>query len=422
MHAIDFDMKRSYQSNSEPSVIETGFPTIETWGFGQHDSRNDTQLSSGSSNNSNMEYTGATSSTAGSIWGLVGTVLSSITSLISSNQQYKRNRALMAYQAELNEAAAQNDYERAQKLLRDERLYNLPVNVRARIQAGGFSPGVMLANQGGAMVTASSPTPQNTATSKGSGLNGMATGFSSPMDVSQVGPLALAQARLASAEANKVESETQTSEMYQTRYSAEINKLFAEAGNQEAQTLWTDYQRLFEQSVQNLRKGTVKAQYDNLLKEGVKTISETVRNFAAYADTAAHARLLDLQLNTEIINQAFLRSKIALTDAQTNLANAQTSTESAKYRMFSSMAEYYMSTSDWQKFYNKTMTSNFKDFKHGERTTFGEQLIREFHNTTSNTASTWTKSTTAVIDTAAGVVGQIIGGMFKTPRPVGYKK
>lgn len=414
MHAIDSDMKRSYQSNSEPSVIETGFPTIETWGFGQHDSRNDTQLSSGSSNNSSMEYTGATSSTGGSIWGLVGTVLSSITSLISSNQQYKRNRALMAYQAELNEAAAQNDYERAQKLLRDERIYNLPVNIRARIQAGGFSPGVMLANQGGAMVTASSPTPQNTATSKGSGLNGMATGFASPMDPSQVGPLALAQARLASAEANKVESETQSSQMYQTRYLAEINKLFAETGNQEAQTLWTDYQRTFEQSVQSLRQGTVKAQYDNLLKEGVKTISETVRNFAAYADTVSHARLLDLQLDTEIINQAYIASKIALTDAQT-------SSESAKYRMFSSMAEYYMSTSDWQKFYNKTMMSNFKDFKHGERTTFGEQLIREFHNTTSNTASTWTKSITSVVDTAAGAIGQIIGGMFKTPRPVGYK-
>lgn len=414
MHAIDSDMKRSYQTYNDPPTIETSFPTIETWALGQHDSRNDTQLSSGSSNDSSTERTGATSSISGDFWGLVGTVISSITSLISSSQQYRRNRALMAYQAELNEAAAQNDYERAQKLLKDERLYNLPVNVRARIQAGGFSPGVMLANQGGAMVTASSPTPQNTATSKGAGLNGMTTGFAAPMDLSQVGPLALAQARLASAEANKVESETQSSQTYQTRYLAEINKLFAETGNQEAQTLWTDYQRSFEQSVQNLRKGTVKAQYDNLLKEGVKTISETVRNFAAYADTMSHARLLDLQLDTEIINQAYIASKIFLT-------GAQTASESAKYRMFSSMAEYYMSTSDWQKFYNKTMTSNFKDFKHNERTTFGEQLIREFHNTTSNTAATWTNSTANVIDTAAGVLGQIIGGMFKTPRPIGYK-
>lgn len=325
----------------------------------------------------------------------------SIVMAYKANQRnYKQNRELMAYQAELNEAAAQNDYNRMLALLSDERQYNLPSELRNRLSAAGFSPGVFMAS-GGSTISASMPTPGNTANSHGSGLNGMSSSSVYPVDPSAFSPVSLSQARLNEAAATKVEAETPTTDMFKTRYSSEITQMLSASGNSQASALWTDYQRNFESAVRNYRVGSVKASYDNLLTEGVSTLGQIIQSYASSTRDLQSSRLIDLQLNTEIINQAYLLSLRNKADADAGLSRASTFTEGARYDLFFNMAADYLQSAKWNEFYNDTMMKHFGDFKKGPRSTYGEMVLRDLRNTTSGSASNWSRATAGVIGDCA---------------------
>lgn len=425
MHNITQDVNNNNSSSDTQQSHKTSdlsdvLGVLDAIGIGQGNSGgNSDSFSSPTSGNSEFL------NQVNNLTNVAMTILGALQAEKSADKNYRRNRELMKYQSELNEAAAQADYARMKELLEDERYYNLPANVRARLQAAGISPGVAMSGSGSSSsISATTPSPQNTANSKGASLNSMNAVGVSPFSPAMVSPLELSQARLNNAEAKKVENETPSSVDFATKYTAEIENLLAQSSNQEAQASWTSYQEQFEQTVRSARVGAAEQTYKNMQRQGTLLLGETARSFASAGESTSNSRLLTAQFAEVVTNLAFLkalnRGKLANLAADTHLKGNAAITEESRYRMFSAMAAQYFQTADWQRFYNRTMKQNFKDFKHGDMTLFGETMLRELRGTTANTAHTWTRSLTDIVEASSDIVMSAIAPGAK-PRPIGFK-
>ena len=276
---------------------------------------------------------------AGSSW--ISALIGAAASIGNAVLQNHYTKKLMKYQAELNEAQAQRDYDRylaAQKelLQLQYQLSSYSAQVQSAREAG-LNVGALFSGFGG-----SSPSGSTGSTPTGSGVS-LGAAPSGMLGVGSV--LELAQAQLAAAQARKVESETPDHDSFQQNLLAQTAQRLASAGQSDASAALLRFNEMYSKSVASDNAESLRLSNENLRKQG-RIMENSILNSSLDAQTKVatiHQMLLD-RVTTYLKWQA-LQKGIEVSDAQIEQyrASAVQSLASAR-NLNASTAESFLRT------------------------------------------------------------------------------
>lgn len=216
--------------------------------------------------------------------GIGGALINGLFNIGSAKRQFNRQKELMQMQFDLNEQAAQNDYQRQLDFYKtqktDQQNYNDPSNVRARYEKAGI-------NVNSAFGTAGSYTPQQSP----SGSVGSQSGVGLPtVPAFQMDPL---QGALAGLQLKKLVADTKKTE-------ADTANVEADTENKQKQGVGLD----LDNEMKGIGIDTAKIQKDILAIDAIvkeQTMPETIQQAKEQTDIMRNSGFKILQEGTHYL-------------------------------------------------------------------------------------------------------------------------